>query len=624
MALSGALLADFSSFTTATEGAVVKLRAFESGSEKVATSLSRMTESFSGRKIIQEATLMAQVFDRAGGAAAFTDAELQRMGTVGAAAMAKLQAAGLPIPPGIARIGAEAKTTGTTLQGLGSTATSLAAAFGVTFSIGAVVGFGKSLLDTADTLVRVSDRTGLFIGDVQRLEYVAKQSGGSLDALTGAIGKMQLNLNDPKAQQAFRDLNINFAELSAANPYQQFELIATAVGQIENPVLQAEAAVAIFGKTGLDILPQLKSKFSELAAEATVSGDAQVRAMDALGDALDRQLTRGKNAAVGAAGGVALVAEKVGWLQTAMALLGGAGAGNVDLFFGQMKEDALASVAALEDVGAEVPAVVDVLDTYRAHLDEVSLGVTALSASEQDLIRDAVALRESTTDIATALNLMPAAVEQYVAAVKAGDVETQKFKDAVSELDGAGLKWKDTLNALDGETVNAIQYYLQAGVSQAALATAYGLTAGEIRNVVSALGEEKAAIDAATQAENARAAAKAAADAAIQKERAAITPNDQYGIKQQYGQSPSEAFAGLKPIAGGGMTDASGKAITSITQDIAPAAPPSYVGPGKSSGGGSITITINAAGLTPAELTRQIEAELVKSAKLKRLVGGGT
>jgi hypothetical protein len=92
--ISGAFAADFSSFNAAVEGAQVKLRSFEGGSEKVASQLSRMTDSFSGRQIIQQATLMAEVFDRAGHGAGLTTAELERMGSVGAAAIEKLTATG--------------------------------------------------------------------------------------------------------------------------------------------------------------------------------------------------------------------------------------------------------------------------------------------------------------------------------------------------------------------------------------------------------------------------------------------------------------------------------------------------------------------------------------------------
>ncbi|HMJ85543.1 MAG TPA: hypothetical protein VK504_20315, partial [Vicinamibacterales bacterium] len=72
-----------------------------------------------------------------------------------------------------AKVGTTTATTGATsassFSTMASSAMSLAATLGVAFSVGAVVNFGRELLTTADALVRIHDRTGLTISDVQRL-----------------------------------------------------------------------------------------------------------------------------------------------------------------------------------------------------------------------------------------------------------------------------------------------------------------------------------------------------------------------------------------------------------------------------------------------------------------------
>lgn len=98
MALTGTFIADFASFDAACAKAVVSLKDFESGGAKVESRMNRMADSFSGRKIIEDAKLMATIFTDAGGAAGLTTAELQRMGTVGSEAMEKLRKTGEPIP----------------------------------------------------------------------------------------------------------------------------------------------------------------------------------------------------------------------------------------------------------------------------------------------------------------------------------------------------------------------------------------------------------------------------------------------------------------------------------------------------------------------------------------------
>lgn len=104
MSMSGALLADFSSFTDECKRAVVSLQSFEEGSTKVEGKLNRISDSFSGQKIIQEATMMAEIFQRAGNGAGLTERELARMTATGGEAVAKLTALGLAVPPGIQKI----------------------------------------------------------------------------------------------------------------------------------------------------------------------------------------------------------------------------------------------------------------------------------------------------------------------------------------------------------------------------------------------------------------------------------------------------------------------------------------------------------------------------------------
>lgn len=98
MPVTGILAADFSAFYDAVQKADVQLKDFEGDAAKVEKSLSRMADSFSGQKVISEATLMAEVFERMGGASKFTTEELDRMGTTAAAAVNKMKALGQEVP----------------------------------------------------------------------------------------------------------------------------------------------------------------------------------------------------------------------------------------------------------------------------------------------------------------------------------------------------------------------------------------------------------------------------------------------------------------------------------------------------------------------------------------------
>lgn len=67
----------------------------------------------------------------------------------------------------------------------------------------------------------------------------------------------------------------------------------------------------------------------------------------------------------------------------------------------------------------------------------------------------------------------------------------EEWAAAMVEVNAAGKGWQGTLQTIDGETVNAIRYYLEAGVSQGALAKAYALTDVQVKAVVSSMDAEK-------------------------------------------------------------------------------------------------------------------------------------
>ncbi len=85
--------------------------------------------------------------------------------------------------------------------------------------------------------------------------------------------------------------------------------------------------------------------------------------------------------------------------------------------------------------------------------------------------------------------------EEIEKAIKAG----KEWADAMVELNAAGKGWQGTLMTIDGETVSAIKYYLEAGVSQNVLAKAYALTDVQVKAVASSLEAEKEQIKQLTE-----------------------------------------------------------------------------------------------------------------------------
>jgi hypothetical protein len=168
--------------------------------------------------------------------------------------------------------------------------TSLAGAF----TIGAATAFVSELIDMGDNIQRLADKTSLSIEQVQRLSYVAMQSGVSMDGMVSAVQNLQQRLgsNDAGAVGAMKALGINVESFLALNPYDQFTTIAEAVGKIEDPTARASIQAAIFGKNWKEIAPVIIANIKQLAAEAPVMGDNTTRALAQMDDSLKKfQLT---------------------------------------------------------------------------------------------------------------------------------------------------------------------------------------------------------------------------------------------------------------------------------------------------------------------------------------------
>lgn len=98
MAITGKFLADFDDFYDAVRQAEVELKSMESESSKVEAQLNRMVDSLSGRKVVQQATIMVEAMERVGGITKLTDAEFAKLQRTVTEASAKLMAMGEDVP----------------------------------------------------------------------------------------------------------------------------------------------------------------------------------------------------------------------------------------------------------------------------------------------------------------------------------------------------------------------------------------------------------------------------------------------------------------------------------------------------------------------------------------------
>jgi hypothetical protein len=130
---------------------------------------------------------------------------------------------------------------------------------------------------------------------------------------------------------------------------------------------------------------------------------------------------------------------------------------------------------------------------------------TGLAAQTAGAQQDAIDLAFQRTGIhatsaAQALQLNTQWAKENQKAAKEAANEHKAWADAMVEVNSAGKGWQGTLETISGDTVEAVKYYLQAGVSQGALAKAYALTDAQVKAVASSLAAEKQALEAVAAA----------------------------------------------------------------------------------------------------------------------------
>jgi hypothetical protein len=147
-----------------------------------------------------------------------------------------------------------------------------------------------------ERLGQLSDRLGVSFGFIQVLETAANQTGGSVEALGGSFTKFLRTVDDARdggktAAEAFRDLGLSAEDVRASNPEQLFTQAAQAIAEISDPARRAAAAVALFGKSGAELLPVFRQIGTAAADLERIGGaitDQQRADIEAFGDAMDR------------------------------------------------------------------------------------------------------------------------------------------------------------------------------------------------------------------------------------------------------------------------------------------------------------------------------------------------
>lgn len=176
---------------------------------------------------------------------------------------------------------------------------------GIALAIGttAVAGFTTLLHvinETEEKISRLVDTAGKFdtsVAGLQKLEYIAKLSGGSLDDVQAGMSKIVMSLKEldagaAPATAAFEKLGLSQEKLKGLKIDEVYLLVAERLKGISDSTEQAKIASEIFGKSWSSQINIVKSDIQGLSTEFEKFGGAlteeQAAAVDSYGDSVTK------------------------------------------------------------------------------------------------------------------------------------------------------------------------------------------------------------------------------------------------------------------------------------------------------------------------------------------------
>jgi tetratricopeptide (TPR) repeat protein len=308
LAVTAKFLADFSAFQAAVQKAEVSLRSFESGAGKVEKSLNRMADGFSGVRVIQEANLAAEAIERIGGVTKLTEKEQDKLNATVSEAIAKYKALGIEAPQAVLDLANATAKVPEKLSLIDRGMNALRGTFGQVFgaftaanlidrAVTSVVNFGKEAVRAAGDTIDLANKTGLTTDTIQRMGYVAKQTGTEVSAFTNAAFMLGVNLEKGKGQ--VEGLGVSFAELRALKPDAQFDEVVRRLESMDDATQRNEAGVRLFGRSFKDVAAAIADGYTKMADKAVVAKSEQLKALDEASDAWEAFVQNTKSSVTG-------------------------------------------------------------------------------------------------------------------------------------------------------------------------------------------------------------------------------------------------------------------------------------------------------------------------------------
>ena len=158
------------------------------------------------------------------------------------------------------KLGYQAKKTSNDVSVLKNLAIGQALISGIRSTAQQFTSFIKSAASSAAAVDDLSKRTGISTQTLQGYGLAASQSGVSTELMGKSLQKLSLvqlkaQNGNKAAAESFSAIGLSMQDLAGLSPEQTFEAVTDAIAQLPTVAQQSAAAVALFGKSGAELVP---------------------------------------------------------------------------------------------------------------------------------------------------------------------------------------------------------------------------------------------------------------------------------------------------------------------------------------------------------------------------------
>lgn len=275
--------------------------------------------------------------------------------------------------------------------------------------------FAGQAIASAVEIDELATKTGLSTAAVQQLDYIARMSGGHLQQYADVVFRLGVAIEQGgrKALAGLQALGLEYAQIRAMKPEDQFHTIMKALQAIENPQERHRIGVDLMGQSYKQVSAAVRD-YTQHLRDAPMATEAAIQASAEASAEIDRAWAHAKASAIDAIGAIVRAARSANYQpQDAAGSLGRVALGPMGMAFPSAAQAVAAPPAAPAPSVPGPEHASRVAADYVTRLASARHDVAQLTAEQKKQIDAALALGVSISELAAEYGVSDEAFRLY-------------------------------------------------------------------------------------------------------------------------------------------------------------------------------------------------------------------